>query len=375
MAKFKWLEFDKCKAYKTISKGCKWIILQSKRGIGKTWGIHIWLVNEFINKGYPFIKITRNTMSIKPLASAFDGGPFAMYFGDKYYTKIETVGIFKFIYLCEKTEEEDQEIIVHNRPMGVFVSLSGANHLKEYSTAFSFIDSETKQQVPLRFYMDEFQVEKGASYLANEIDQLLSVFSTINREREGSLMIFTSNSVSTLCPLFTALGIDKLLGQSPDLKFYYDQEHQWCLQRFDNKDFKGMEGSEYMKAFAGAEYLRMATENEFTDSLNMIKNLDKETYERSLQFIGSDDKYYTVDYLVNKKTWYISDRGKESDMKNNYYVTIAASINSHKLGTIYNNCSNYITNLRELFEKGNIYFKNLLCKDKFIELIGYYNRS
>lgn len=374
LAKFQYLEFEKCKAYKTIPQGCKWIILQSKRGIGKTWAIHIWLIKEFIEKGYPFIKITRNTMSIKPLSAAFSGGPFDLYFSEKYYTKIETVGIFKFIYLCVKQDEDDApEVILHNRPMGVFVSLSGANHLKEYSTAFSFIDSETKKQIPLRYYMDEFQVEKGSSYLVNEIDQLLSVFSTINREREGSLMIFTSNSVSILCPLFTALGIDRLLAQSPNLKFYYDKAHQWCLQRFDNSDFRGMEGSEYMKAFSNASYLKMASDNVFQDSLNMIKNLDSCTYERKMVFIGSDDKVYTIDFIPELGLWYVSDRGRESDTKN--YVTIASSINAHKLGTLYDASDGYILRLRNLFQQGEVLFKNLQSKEKFIELIGYYNRK
>lgn len=371
-----YLNISKTKLPSLLKKNCKWFFFCGSRSMGKTWAVHIHAVEEFLKNKRILIKIVRKNDDIKPTAEALFDGVGPMYYPN-LFPLIKTVGIFKMVYLCKKDEAGELiPIYGEETPFALVVSLRARNSLKTVSTTFSFIDRETKKKLPLLFYFDEFQVEGQADYLPDEVGAFLSVYQTINRDRVDSYGIFTSNSLSILCPLFSEFGIDKLLSDSPDLNFYYDSNKNFMLQRFNDDRFVNLSQDEALKAFENHEYLKTSLNNEFLDSKTLIKNLDKLPYKRLLSFISSENINYSIEIIKNDyfNGLYVSNRGNYEDN-----IILSSSIKTHSFNTFYSGgrtSSIYINALRDCFNGGDsICFKDLKTKAAFVELIGYKNKK
>lgn len=78
------------------------------------------------------------------------------------------------------------------------MSLSTEQHM----SSASFLDCD-------RILFEEF-IERG-SYLPNEPDRLMILYSTIDRKRGVTKLYMVGNSISKVCPYFRAWGLDDIL--------------------------------------------------------------------------------------------------------------------------------------------------------------------
>ena len=102
----------------------------------------------------------------------------------------------KVLYFSNYSSETFK--ISRGEKIGYVMALSTEQHM----SGASFLDVD-------RIIFEEF-VERG-SYLPNEPDKLMIFYSTIDRKRGTTKLYMVGNSISKVCPYFSAWGLDGIL--------------------------------------------------------------------------------------------------------------------------------------------------------------------
>ena len=172
-------EYDKVLSYNSF-----WNFVIGGRGLGKTYGAKKLGIRNAIRRGDQFVYVRRYKEELKISASTFFAD-IAHEFPDyDFRTHGETAQMAP----ANTAGDKKRPWVV----IGYFIPLSTAMSRK--SVAYP--------KVKLIIY-DEFIIEKGnIHYLSNEVHAFLHLYSTIDRSREETRVLFLANSVSIMNPYF-----------------------------------------------------------------------------------------------------------------------------------------------------------------------------
>lgn len=185
---------------KTFSYDAPLSIVVAARGRGKTYGLRLQMVKDYLKDGSRFAVVVRYKAQIKGSGGVQYG------FFDKlklnnefpsYRFKIEGVNA----YISRVTTDEDEK--PEWNLMGYFVSLSDMQRTKE----------RTYSNVK-RILFDEFSIDKrtSARYLPDEFGVFSNVLSSLIREESGkptkARVYLLGNSCDLTNPYFAAFGIN-----------------------------------------------------------------------------------------------------------------------------------------------------------------------
>lgn len=231
------------------------------RGIGKTFSIKKYSINNFIKHDKKFIYLTRFTNDLKFLKStAYDD--VAPYF-ETYGHTVETKGL---------------NIYVNGELAGEIMSVSQDTKIKKIS----------RPDTDLIIY-DEFLQEIGSRYLPREPERLLSIASSVFRRRDNCRIICMSNTVEYVNPYFQYFGIlpdrskqinlyDEICVEFPESGEYYNDEYDLTM---------------YEKLMSKTAYGAYALKGEFGDTDdNNLRKLDN--FDRCQYVVAYDGVKYGV---------------------------------------------------------------------------------
>lgn len=211
--------------------------INSKRGSGKTYTLEKWLIKQFLEKGRECVYMTQ-------FAKELDEIGIKSYWAkvlDKEYPNIEAVQIGHDLYL-------DKKIFCHG------IALTEAQKVKKVS-------------YPNVYYImfDEYMKENGKknSFVKNEVDEFLSIYSTIDRYEDRVKCFFLGNTTTQYNPYHThpAFNIPviekgKIWTNENVLYQYYDTP-----KKFDEK----LEKSRFANMIKNTDYGQYSIDGDFTE--------------------------------------------------------------------------------------------------------------
>lgn len=187
---------------KTLSYNRKWNFILTPRGYGKTFGFRLRALNAFKKKKKLFLEILRTKDEIAPVASNYFGKVQAE--GYFPYLEFEYVMKERTMYARDKRFDDSAWEVI-----GYFVAMTEEQFLKK----LTFSDGKRVSAIML----DEAIIEKKdrrRRYNQREFEIINGIISTVTRETPSNpytgKIFLCGNVVDLTCPLFEALGVDKV---------------------------------------------------------------------------------------------------------------------------------------------------------------------
>lgn len=214
-------------------------------------------------------------------------------------------------------------------------------------------------------FMDEFQSEAG-KYLKDELGAFMSIHTSIARgggKHTRYVPVFmASNGVSTINPYFTGLGITKRLKEG--CKFM--RGDGWVLERtFNEQAAKEIGESAFSRAFKDSKQMQYATGSTYLlDNDSFIASMKGE--RTPMCNIVHNKKTYGVWQLEGKDVYLVSEKYDPG-----FPTCITSQISSHTPASILVKQRNYCRGLLDAFNRGKVFFENILCKDAFLDVVGF----
>lgn len=308
------------------------------RGLGKTYGAKVKAISAAIRKGDQFIYLRRYKSELK----AKDG-----FFAD-------LVGEFpEHQFRLNGSTAEMAPIGEGDKPqwklIGYFVALSTTQSLK----GMSYHDVKL-------IIFDEFIIEKGAlHYLPNEAEIFTNFFSTVDRYKDKTRVLFLANSVSITNPYFIEFGIE------PKAHEEWIKSHQgFIVCHFpESKDFKaGVYKTRFGKFIQGTSYADYAVGNGFKDNSDNL-----------LGFKTSDAEYmYTLETKhgtfslwkdYETRQWYAQEKLPKNQVQ---FTLLAGNVSDQKQLLMSND--RILQILRNNYSKGKVSFDKPKTRNSAIQI-------
>jgi hypothetical protein len=233
-----------------FSYNAKYNTVCGGRGLGKTFGAKEQGIRNFLRRGEQFIYLRRYKDELAAAKNTFFAD-ITFKFPDEVF-RIHG----REAQWMDPDEKDDKGRPVW-KTMGYFLALSTAQSQK--SVAFPLVTL---------IIFDEFIIEKGnIHYLPNEATAFNNFYSTVDRWKDKTKVLFLANSVSIDNPYFIAWGIRP----APEIKRYADG---FIICDFpEATDFADAAyQTEFGRFIAGTEYADYALGNQFSDNHdNLVK--------------------------------------------------------------------------------------------------------
>ena len=319
-----------------LSQRCVLNFVIGNRGGGKTFSGKRLCINRFKKRGDQFVWVRR------------------------YQTEIDTLSNFfadiKPFYPEDDFKVEGNCLYINGEPAGWLIALTTSQKLK--SVAFPKVKT---------IIFDEFIIDKGKlGYLKNEVQVFLELYETIARMRDNVDAIFFGNAISVVNPYFVYFGI------VPDLNKRFTKKKGICIEFYFNEAFVQKKSeTRFGQLIAGTQYGEYNMLNKFlrdSDSF-ILENRPEWANLKAFQFILDGERfsmwqntklgefYINTDYEPNFgtfRTWVINP--VDLDDKDKSHILLKKN-------------SQIIKRLREIIERGDLYFNEQNTKQKFYELL------
>lgn len=327
-------------------------ICTSNRTAGKTTYFNRLAVNRFLKSGKKFALEYRYNYELDGCADNFFKDISGLFFPN-YYMKSEkrAKGVYHDLYLYRKDIIDDPGV-----NCGYAIALNNADGIKKRSHLFSDVDL---------ILFDEFQSESD-NYCPNEVQKFISVHTSIARG-QGEMtryvpVIMISNPVSLINPYYTKLKISHRLRN--DTKFL--KGNGFVLEQgFNEVASEAFVGSAFNQAFADDKYIAYAGQSVYlNDNKAFITSLSgRNKYVATLSYNGDS---YAIRAYPDEGVLYCDNRADET-----YPFKVSVTTEDHNINYVMlRQSSMFITSMRKYFEKGCFRFKNLMCKEVVMTLVG-----
>ena len=169
---------------KVVSYGCLMNFILGERGVGKSFSMTKFVIDDFLRHENEFVYLRRYKTELDTsVPKFFDAIVNENVYGEDFELKV-------------KKSKNMSEFYIDGRRAGYAVALSTANVLK--STSFAKVKN---------IVFDEFIIDKGAyHYLPNEVEKMLDIIETIGRLRDVRVF-FLGNSITFSNPYFNYFDI------------------------------------------------------------------------------------------------------------------------------------------------------------------------
>ena len=319
-----------------LSQRCILNFVIGNRGGGKSYGGKQLVINRFKKRGSQFVWVRR------------------------YQTEIETLTDFfadiKEQYPDDELRVEGNTCYINGEPAGWLIALTTSQKLK----SVSFPKVET-------IIFDEFIIDKGKlGYIKNEVQVFLELYETIARMRDNVTAIFFGNAISIVNPYFIYFGI------TPDLNKRFTKKGSVCIEFYFNEAFiKKKSETRFGQLISGTQYGEYNMLNKFlrdSDSF-VIEKRPAGANVKIQQFI-IDGERFALWQDTRRGEWYI-DNAYEPNFGTyrTWVVNPVDMLDSDKSHILLKKNSVIIKRLREIIERGDLYFNNQATKQKFFETL------
>ena len=344
-----------------LSKNCFFNLTCGQRGCGKTFSFKEWCIADFIQNKKQFVWIRRYESELKgnnKVESVYNNFLKDLYKSERLqklnFNENDFIIKKGVLYYQEKikegyTTDKGKEIAPKYKDIqvGQFIALSKADKRK------SVVFSEDINKI----IYDEFIIRENLTtrYLKDEVEILLDLVSTIQRERNNARVFLIGNAYSRFNPYFEYFGV-KLTND----RFYIDKDRGLAVEQYKNNNFaKFMYDTNIGKLVKGTEYGDFSIENKYRNESGIfIQEIDTNnaTYLATLKY---SNNYYGFYYDYDNNQGYISNKWIKGSR------IYALTPYSHTIGTILISKSrnHYIVKmLRDLYALGLLYFADEKCK-------------
>lgn len=233
--------FDRVFSYNAF-----WMYVVGARGLGKTYGAKEKAIMRALTKGEQFIYLRRYKDEIKAVRTKFFSDLIANNVFPEWDFKIEG----DEIKASPKSLADEKK-----RPWRVI------GYFAQLSTA-AFQKSVSYDAVTLIIF-DEFIIEKGMiHYLPNEATAFAQFYSTVDRWKDKTRVLFLANSVSIMNPYFMSQKIDPREGE------WVRRADGYIVAHFaKSSDFAAsVSKTRFGQFIEGTEYEDFAVGNKFHDA-------------------------------------------------------------------------------------------------------------
>jgi len=217
------------------------------RGIGKSYAMKKFPINQFLKNGKQIIYVRRYKTELRKIGNYFDD---------------------------IREEFPDHEFKVKGRQLFIDDKLFG------WAIPLSAWQSEKSNAYPNvgTIIFDEFIREKDNSgYLPNEVEALLNLMDTVFRTREDVRCICLSNAVSVVNPYFLYFNL------VPDIKKRYNAYESILVEIPNSVDFSDQRRkTKFGELISSTDYGKMSLDNEFTNDSQVF--IEKRSKESRYQF-------------------------------------------------------------------------------------------
>lgn len=207
---------------KTLSYDAETTMVVGERGIGKTYGMRLQHINDYIERGHRFLQLCRHKNQLDSFVADFftkqqtDG-----YFQD-YVFKTDT----KRAYIAEKSDKPKWELF------GYFNSLSQAQMIKSNSNTYNKV-----KRIVLDEAIIDKRIDKVHNYYQNEIGVMASIVDSVSRQRPGvkgiePRLYLMGNAADLMNPYFARFKI-----YEPKHGYTWHDKKRMLLHYTDNKDY------------------------------------------------------------------------------------------------------------------------------------------
>jgi hypothetical protein len=323
-----------------LSRNAVYNFVIGARGLGKTYGAKRKTINDYIKKGDQFIYLRRYSTELKSalptifadIAHEFPGYHFKVQGSEMYIKKGEG-----------KTAK--WEVI------GYGVALSKAQQKK--SVAYPKVKT---------IIFDEFIIDRGAvHYIPEEAKAFNDFFSTVDRWKDKTRVLFLANSVSIMNPYFIEYGI-----KPTNEEWITMGEGFLCCHLAPSAEFStGVYRTRFGKFIAGTEYADYSVEGEFSDnndSLIAKKNSEAKYYCTLETRTGTFSIW--IDY--SGPFFFIQEKRPKQET---FWTMLPEKMAEGKVLVTYTD--KMIQNLRSAFSRGRVSFSNPQARNAFV---GIYKR-
>lgn len=328
---------------KILSYNAVFNFILGARGTGKTYGAKVKGIKDAINKGHEFIYLRRYKEELTAARNTFFAD-VAEEFMDYDFRVNGVRGEYSHISQRDVPKKDREWYTVC-----YFVALSQGGQKKSVSYP----------KVTLIIF-DEFIIMKGAiHYLPNEATLLMEFFSTVDRSKEKTRVLFLANSSSIDNPYFIEWNIDP----DPSEEWHISHEGFIVAHFHDSSEFAGaVYQTRFGKFIQNTEYAKYAVGNEFADNHDML--IANKNSEAKYRFTLETEKG-TFSLWLDSMTrqWYATNRR----VGNEVVLTLVAE-NVGEGRVLLERNSKLLQQLRASFYQGRMWFDYPQTRNIFREI-------
>ena len=318
-----------------LSQRCILNFVIGNRGGGKSFSGKRLCINRFLRSGAQFVWVRR------------------------YQTEIDTLTDFfadiKEFYPDHELKIEGNTAYINGEPAGWLIALTTSQKLK--SVAFPNVKT---------IIFDEFIIDKGKlAYLKNEVQVFLELYETIARMRDNVTALFFGNAISIVNPYFVYFGI------TPDLNKRFTKQDGVCIEFYFNEAFvKKKATTRFGKLIASTAYGEYNMLNKFLrDSDSFICEIKPAANLKIFQFI-IDGERFALWQDTKRGEWFIDTRYEDNFGTFRTFIVNPVDMDENdKSHILLKKTSAIMKRLRDMIERGDLYFCDQNAKQKFFEIL------
>lgn len=320
-----------------LSYGGVYNFICGARGLGKTYGAKRMAIKAFIRDGSQFIYVRRYVTELKSakntlfadIAHEFEGYAFRCH-GDELQIKKPP----------HDGEESSWEL------MGYVVALSKAQQKK--SVAYPRVKT---------IIYDEFIIDKGPiQYLPNEAKIFNDFYSTVDRYKDKTRVLFLANAVSVMNPYF----IDYKIRPTSDDEFiiknggfivaHFPKAENFTRQVFETRFGQFIENSEY------AEY---SVGNVFSDNTDALikKKTPEATYYCTIE---TSEGIFSLWIDMSGPYYFAQEKRPKREI---FWTMLPERMDENKI--LVNRTDKTLQYLRSAYGRGMMYFDTPQTRNAF----------
>lgn len=327
-------------------------IVAGAKSIGKTFGLRLKCIDEFLKKGYRFVEICRTKAERQDVMNG-------------YFDKIQHDGFFKeYVFKTEKDcgyialkpkddEAPDWELITY------FVAL----------TAFQVEKRRTFTGMR-RFIFDEAAIDrkdKYHKYLPNEFFILANLLDSINREQPDSTPFFKvyllMNAVDLSCPYLRNLGINK----PPKYGYSFYNNKTTMLHYVEPWDANKRRSNTLVgRMLAGTEESKIMFDNEF--SVEGDKEIRKKTSAAKFAYALVFQKMKFAVWIDYGQGYFYINEKVPKDAKNVFALTKRDNTIDYQA---VKRTDSYMRTLVDVYYMGGVRYSSPAVRESFLEVLGF----
>lgn len=323
-----------------LSRNAVYNFVIGARGLGKTYGAKKKAIKDYLTKGDQFIYLRRYSTELKSalpsifadISHEFPNVAFKVHGQDLMIKRGDG-------------KNDKWEII------GFGVALSKAQQKK--SVAYPKVKT---------IIFDEFIIDRGAvHYLPEEAKAFNDFFSTVDRWKDKTRVLFLANSVSIMNPYFVEYNI-----KPDDAEWVTMGEGFLCAHFAPSAEFStGVYKTRFGAFIAGTEYANYSVEGEFSDNSDTLieQKSAKAKYYCTLETKNGTFSIW-IDY--SGPLFYIQEKRPKQEI---VWTMLPERMAEGK--TLVNYTDKMIQNLRSGYSRGRVTFSSPQARNAFV---GIYKR-